>query len=132
MTSSTRRLVWSMNTATNCRCFFSPPPEAEGQQLYQALLRSAVTSTLDFANAYLPHLVAWLQARNPQASPDLCDEAAVIAVHHFLKTPDHFDPNRGTLLAFLHLAARRDLLNLLEKENRHAHQPLEENVVELH
>lgn len=109
------------------------PSEEEGQLLYQALLlRSLATATYDFASAYLPALNAWLQARNPRLSPDLCDEAAVEAVYNFLKAPEQFDPNRGIpLAAFLRLAARRDLLNLLKREKRHAHQALDDKVVEL-
>src|SRR5262245_49796114 len=111
----------------------SPPSDEEGQRLYRALLRPTATATWDFANAYLSHLTAWLQARNPRASSDLCDAAVVETVYGFLKTPEHFEPGRGTpLLTFLRLSAQRDLLNLLKREERHAHQPLDERVVELH
>ena len=96
-------------------------------------MQTVATATWEFADAYLSYLVAWLQTRNHRVSPDLCDEAAGIAIHNFMKAPECFDPTRGTkLLAFLRLAAQRDLLNLLETEKRHAHQPLEENIVEFH
>lgn len=109
------------------------PSDEEGELLYKALLQPTATATWDFARAYLPPLADWLRSRNRHVSPDLCDEAAGETVRDLLMAPEHFDPRRGTkLLAFLRLAAQRDLLNVLEREARHAHQPLEEKVVELH
>jgi hypothetical protein len=55
----------------------APPCDAEGLRLYLALSETDRGAALDFARAYLPHLRAWLQARNPHVSPDLCEDAAV-------------------------------------------------------
>ena len=53
------------------------PAHAEGLRLHQALGSPSATATWDFARAYLAHLTAWLQATNPRAPADLCEEAAV-------------------------------------------------------
>lgn len=108
------------------------PADAEGMRLYQALDSSAPTTTTDFACAYLPHLTEWLQATNRHVSADLCEEAAVETMYSLLDDPTRFDPSRGkSLLGFLRLSARRDLLNLLRREHRHQHDGLDGNAVEL-
>jgi hypothetical protein len=105
------------------------PPDAEGLRLYQTLLQPLPTASADFARAYLPHLATWLSVKNPQVSADLCEEAAVEAVYSLLRQPQCYSPTKGqTLIAYLRRSARCDLLNVLERERRHAHQPLEENV----
>lgn len=109
-----------------------PPSDAEGLRLYQALGSPVPTATADFARAYLPHLAGWLQATNRRVSADLCDEAAVETLYNFLAASTRFDADRSkSLLGFLRLSARRDLLNLLRREARHKHDGLEENAVEL-
>ena len=109
-----------------------PPPEAEGLRLHGLLFTTDATAPWDFARAYLPHLAAWLRATN-RVSADLCEAAAAEAVYSILSKPDRFDPTKGaSLIAFLRMAATRDLQNLLRREERHAHEPLDENSVELH
>jgi DNA-directed RNA polymerase specialized sigma24 family protein len=109
-----------------------PPADAEGLRLLQALSSSDPSATWDFARAYTDHLAAWLRARNSTGVADLCEDAAAETVASVLRNPAQFDPGMGmSLLNYLHLSAQRDLLNLLRGEARHAHEPLDENCVEL-
>ena len=106
------------------------PAHAEGLRLHQALGSPAATATWDFARAYFPHLTAWLRAMDPRAPADLCEEAVVETIYSLLSNPDQFNPTKGkTLLNFLRLSARCDLLNLLRREARHRHENLDENSV---
>lgn len=108
------------------------PDDAEGLRLHQALESSGRIATWEFTRAYLPYLSAWLQAKNARISVDLCEEAASETVYSFLNTPHRFDPTKSrSLLGYLQMSARRDLLNLLRRENRHRHEPLDEKNVEL-
>lgn len=110
----------------------TPPSPAEGLRLYQALLQGAPTAPLELARAYLDHLVAWLASQFPGTSPDLCEDAAVETLHELLTRPGCYRADAGTtLLSYLHMAARRDLLNVRRREARHAHEPLEESAVAL-
>jgi DNA-directed RNA polymerase specialized sigma24 family protein len=109
-----------------------PPADADGLRLHRALSTPDPLATFDFARAYMDHLSAWLRANNSPAAASLCEDAASEAVFSILHNPEQFDPAKGTsLLTFLRNAAQRDLLNLLRRESRHAHEPLDENRVEL-
>jgi hypothetical protein len=66
----------------------------------------------------LPLLALFLARAFPRVEPELCDTAAADAVFNFVFEPDGFHADRGSLGAYLRMAARRDLLNLLEKERR--------------
>ncbi len=54
----------------------------------------------------------------PAHTPDACNTAAEDAVFGFLLHPGAFDAHRAGLGAYLRMAARRDLLNVLAKERR--------------
>ena len=60
----------------------------------------------------------FLAAAFAQVAPELRDTAADKALISFLCHRDRFDPERATLGAYLRMAARCDLRNLLEQENR--------------
>src|SRR5207253_4343324 len=55
----------------------------------------------------------------PRADPHDMTAAADRTVAAFLRQPAAFDPARGSLPAFLRLAARRDLPNLIRGGDRH-------------
>jgi hypothetical protein len=72
-----------------------------------------------FAELVLPPLEADLRRLFPRTDSDDITDAADWAVAAFLRTPMAFDPARGPLPAFLRLAARRDLINILQRDGRH-------------
>lgn len=56
-------------------------------------------------------------------------EAVNEAFLGYYKNPETFDPNKNTLQRFLEIAAERDLINILEREKKHAgKENLPENV----
>lgn len=84
-----------------------------------------------FAVAVLRPLESDLARQFPRAHPDDVATAAGDAVLALLRRPGTFDPARGPLPGFLRLAARRDLVNLLDKEKRHHRGRIPWEAVEL-
>ena len=100
------------------------PPHAEPStedalRLYRRLLERDAVASAEFATAFLKPLIAWLQTMRPGVDPMACEEAAGEAIIGFITHPTSYDPERLEVLAYLRMAARRDLLNLLRKERRH-------------
>jgi RNA polymerase sigma factor (sigma-70 family) len=104
---------------------------AEALALHLRLLQPDPTATADVCQAYLAPLAGWLATCFPRADPDLAQTAAGDAVMAYVQRPEAYDPARHELGAYLRLAARRDLLNLLRQEQRHQHEKLSQNCVEL-
>lgn len=94
-----------------------PTPEEERLLLSQ-LNTGTPTAREELAVRYLPLLMRFLDRVFPQIAAELRDTAADEALIIFLSHPDRFHPERATLGAYLRMAARRDLLNLFEQENR--------------
>jgi DNA-directed RNA polymerase specialized sigma24 family protein len=109
----------------------SPPPPEEGLRLHARLCAGDPTASADFAAAYLPWLEAWLGRRFPRVAPDLRADAAEDALVSLIKRPGAYVPGRGDLAAYLTMAARADLANLLRKERRHRRALLPLQDVEL-
>ncbi len=94
------------------------PATEEEVQLLRHLAAGLPTAREEFAVRYLPLLMEYLAASFPRVDADLRHDAAGQALLDFLRRPDRFDHGRGGLGAFLRLAARGDLLNLLDRERR--------------
>jgi DNA-directed RNA polymerase specialized sigma24 family protein len=106
------------------------PPAGEGLALHLRLRTRDATAPADVCQAYFRPLADWLAARYPRADPHLASTAAGDALFSYLQRPESYDPQRGELGAYLRMAARRDLLNLLRQENRHRRGRVPWNVVE--
>jgi hypothetical protein len=104
--------------------------DQEALRMHQRLLERDPTAPTEFAVAVFEPLTAWLQATNREADPHLCAEAATKAVLDFGAKPHAFDPDRLSVVAFLRMAASRDLKNLLRNEQRHQRGRQSWNVVE--
>lgn len=107
------------------------PDPAAAADLYRRLVAGDPVATADFATATLDPLAAFLAARYPWADDHLRVQAAGDAVLSVVQHPAVYDPARGDLPKFLRLAARRDLLNALAKERRHARRRVGTDPVEL-
>jgi hypothetical protein len=94
------------------------PPDEQLCDAWRRLVADP-TAAGAFAELVLPPLEAGLRRRFPRCEPDATTDAAHWAVLAFLKNPTAFDPARGPLPAFLRLAARRDLINILQRDARH-------------
>jgi DNA-directed RNA polymerase specialized sigma24 family protein len=95
------------------------PPVADGFALHLRLCDQDSTTPADVCQAYLGPLLAWLESRSRHADPHLLQTAAQDALLAYVQRPQAYDPARLDLGAYLRMAARRDLLNLLCKERRH-------------
>src|SRR5215211_758090 len=97
----------------------TPPAEEEGLSLHRRLCERQATAPPDFSSAYLGPLTEWLRGRCPGGDPHHHEEAAGQALLDFCEHPERYDPGQLSLFSFLCMAARRDLLNLRQKEARH-------------
>jgi hypothetical protein len=94
-----------------------PTPDEERQLLAQ-LLDNVRTASEALAVRYLPLVTHALTRSFPWVEPELRSDAAGGALLDLVSRPDRYDPARGGLGAFLRMAARRDLLNLIQREKR--------------
>jgi RNA polymerase sigma-70 factor (ECF subfamily) len=101
------------------------PSEVSLCMLHERLLRGDPAATADFASAVLHPLIRRLGQVYPRVGQDLINQAAGETILGLIKKPASFDPHRASLEAYLMMAARGDLLNLLRKETRHRHRSLE-------
>ncbi len=95
------------------------PPDDDLLDVWRRSVAEPLTAGGAFAAAVLPPLEADLARGFARVDPHLVTEAADCAVLALLRTPAAYDPARAPLPAFLRMAARRDLVNLLAKEGRH-------------
>jgi RNA polymerase sigma-70 factor (ECF subfamily) len=95
-----------------------PSPQL-GLALHLRLCADDPVATADLCRAYLVPLTAWLEAKGPRCDSHLAQTAVGEALMTYAQRPRAYDPARGDLAAYLRMAARGDLLNLLRKERRH-------------
>jgi RNA polymerase sigma factor (sigma-70 family) len=87
--------------------------------LHQRLRNAEPTATADFFRAYLQPLLEWTGRRYPRLDVHLCESAVHDAVLNYVRRPETYRPERSDLAAYLRMAVRGDLRNLLHREQRH-------------
>lgn len=93
--------------------------EEPAGQLHQRLLQGDRLAPLELAEAFLEELVRRLRLRAPYVHDEaLLRDAAADALMDYIQHPSKFNPNKSSLLSYLTMAARRDLLNMLDREKR--------------
>jgi RNA polymerase sigma-70 factor (ECF subfamily) len=95
-----------------------PSPE-EGLALHVRLGGDDPVASAEVCQTYLAPLLGWLGAKYPRLDPHFRQTAAHEALMAYVQRPAGYDPGRGDLGAYLRMAARGDLLNLLRREGRH-------------
>jgi RNA polymerase sigma-70 factor (ECF subfamily) len=95
------------------------PSQEEALALHHRLCERDPVAWADLAQAYLPHLIDALRRCRPPVDEGLYLDAAVQAVTALQSRPESYNPRRLDLWPYLRMAARRDLLNLLDSEQRH-------------
>src|SRR5262245_56342942 len=90
-------------------------------QLHARLCQGDPVAQSDLAVACLEPLQQRLRHRFPRGDPDLLLQAAHDAVLELIRKPQRFDPQRGSLEAYLFRAAARNLMNAWRAEARHNH-----------
>ena len=76
------------------------------------------TASAELCKAILPPLVGWLRAKGRTTNKELIRDAATDALVDYIKHPDKWNLKKGTLVSYICMAADRDLLNALEREQR--------------
>src|SRR5436305_525483 len=109
-------------------CF--PSPE-EGLSLHLRLSERDPVACAGVCQAYLSSLLAWLEARFPDADPHQRQTAVHDAVLRYVMGPERYDPRRADLGCYLRMAARARLSNLRRQEGRHGRHRVAWLVVEL-
>jgi DNA-directed RNA polymerase specialized sigma24 family protein len=102
----------------------APPPDYWSEpwaaaELYERLRGGDPAASSDLAAAFLDPLVVDLRAYAPHADEHAVVTAAEDAVLSLIHNPAGYNPALGTLAGYARMAARRDLLNLVDRERRH-------------
>lgn len=119
-----------------------PEPNRTWQyRTYQRLLRNDPTAFAELCERVLPHLVLFLQSQFPQQDQHRLEMAAIDVMLAFRADPEKYDVKKLSVVAYLRMAARKDVLNLLDKTHRREQRltdieglniATEENPVEAH
>jgi DNA-directed RNA polymerase specialized sigma24 family protein len=107
------------------------PSAQEALSLHLRLCDDDPTATSDVCAACLGPLVRWLASCFREVHPDDCQTAAHQALLSYFRDPQRYRPDDLPLSAYLRMAARGDLLNLLAKERRHHRRRVSWSAVEL-
>lgn len=102
-----------------------------GRGLHERLLRGEATAPSDLANLYLEPLLTSLSRRFPDVDDQLLGDVAIELILKLGREPEKYDPDRGTLSAYLRMAARRDMQNAFQTERRRTARQIPLEDVEL-
>lgn len=98
-----------------------------GEALHERLLANDPFAPVEIAETFLLPLANALRKHfSDLRDPQLADTAATDSLMSYFSNPGKYDPTQRSLLGYLYMDARGDLLNLIAKERRRA-----EKVVEL-
>jgi DNA-directed RNA polymerase specialized sigma24 family protein len=107
------------------------PSREEGLTFHLRLLDADPLAPADVCRAYLVPLADWLDETFRIGDPHAAPTAAGDALMNYVQRPLAYDPHRIDLAAYLRMAARCDLANLLRKEGRHHEHRVPMLLVEL-
>lgn len=88
--------------------------------LHAKLLADDPTATARIAELLLPAVVSHLRIKYPKQHEHMHVEAASDALLEYLGNPSRFDPSKAQLDTYIKYAASRDMINLINKDNRRA------------
>jgi RNA polymerase sigma-70 factor (ECF subfamily) len=98
-------------------------------QVHGRLADGDPTASADLCKAVLSPLVGWLYSKRRTTDRELIRDAATDALVDYIKHPERWKPERGTLISYICMAADRDLCNALEKiRRRRKHEVSREDV----
>src|SRR5688500_12223162 len=87
--------------------------------LHQLLLEDDPAAPSMCWQLFFTPLTRILRRIHPEEHDDhLFEEAALTALNEYIRTPSKYQPERRSLLGYVVMAARRDLLTLIERERR--------------
>ena len=105
--------------------------EEYARQLHTRLLQLDPVAPADFAEAFLGELVRRLRAKAVSGYEEtVIQDAATDALMDYVQHPSKYNPRKSALLTYLTMAAYRDLLNMIAKEQRRRRREVPLQVVE--
>lgn len=109
-----------------------PDSDLRDAELVRRLRDGDPTAPAEFCEHYLRILLddqRWVRA--DVRDLHLIEEAAHTALMDFVKAPERYDPARLPMQRYLGMAAHKDLLNLIEREQRHHRRRADLEAVDL-
>lgn len=101
------------------------------RQLHTRLLQQDPVAPSEFAASFLDELVRRLRAKaGPGYEDTLLLDAATDALLDYVQHPSKYNPSKSALFTYLTMAAYRDLLNMIAKEQRRQRREVPLQVVE--
>lgn len=97
---------------------FFEPPRSWQDDVHRRILERDVTAFAELCEYALSFLVGFLQSRFPDQDSFLHETAAIDCLLNYQTKAGQYDPGKISLFAFLRMAARRDMLNAIDKKRR--------------
>jgi RNA polymerase sigma-70 factor (ECF subfamily) len=94
------------------------PARAWQDQQHRRILQCDITAFAELSETALPYLISFLQSIFPNSDTHLHDMVAIDCLLSYQARPEQYNRNKLSLFAFLKMAARRDMLNALDREAR--------------
>ena len=94
------------------------PSRAWQDSLHQRILDEDVTAFAELCELALAHLVQYLEIRYPNIESASHETVAIDCLLDYQAKANQYDYNKISLYAYLRMAARRDMLNAIEKATR--------------
>lgn len=94
------------------------PSTAWQEQQHQRILKQDPTAFAELCERALPHLVSFLQRLYTPSDTHQCEQVAIDSLLNYQARPAQYDPTQLALWPYLRMAAKGDMLNLIDKQNR--------------
>jgi RNA polymerase sigma-70 factor (ECF subfamily) len=102
------------------------------KEIHNRLLDNDPTASAELVEGTLETLISRLQSKFPNTESELILDAVTDALMSYIKKPTQFDPEKRSLVGYLSMSARGDLLNAFEKIKRRNIREIPLEDVELH
>lgn len=107
------------------------PARAWQDQQHRRILQCDITAFAELSEIALPYLITFLQSIFPNSDAHLHDMVAIDCLLSYQTKPEQYNRNKLSLFAFLKMAARRDMLNALDREARQVRRLVDLDDVDL-
>lgn len=100
-------------------CMVNPELSRDWQaRQHERILRGDPVAFAEFCEWALPQLVSFLRAQFPGSESHMHEMIAIDCLLNYRARLQQYNPERLALLAYLRMAARRDMLNEIDKQGR--------------
>jgi hypothetical protein len=87
-------------------------------RFHQRILENDVTAFAEFCEAVFPYLISYLRRSFPLVEEHMRETIAIDDLLAYKLEPQKYDPTKASLIGYLQMAARMDMLNAIDKEKR--------------